>query len=234
LLHIYSPREKNTSSNGSVEDSNCVTVPRRIIWLTKSIHITQLDNINDAPFFLFELNTWVYEVSSIDIYEVETSQLTQDDYNCPDHAVECPPGGDWKILGRMKEKMSLERWHLLWSWYSKILEEWKRTSPTGKEKSFEGWKNWIEKCHLGRNCHPCRLVSPQKSPKMPILILSSAQFFSFRLSSLFILMSINCKEIDAFFQNQPIPEFFYLSFSLGTCLCLTAHTVLVTKPCISC
>lgn len=90
-----------------MEDSNCVTVPRKIIWLTKSIHITQLDNINDAPFFLFELNTWVYEVSGIDIYEVETSQLTQDDYNCPDHAVEWPPGGDKKILRRMKEKMSL-------------------------------------------------------------------------------------------------------------------------------
>ena len=188
--HIFT-EGKNTSSNGSVEDSNCVTVPKRIIWLTKSIHITQLDNINDAPFFLFELNTWVYEVSGIDIYEVETSQLTQDDYNCPDHAVEWPPGGDKKILRRMKEKMSLERWHLLWCWYSKILEELKRTLPTGKDKSFEGWKNRIEKCHLGRNCHPCRLVSPQKSPKMPILILSSAQFVSFRLSSLFILMSIN-------------------------------------------
>ena len=48
---------KNTSSNGSVEDSNCVTVPRRIISLIKSLLITQLDNINDAPFFLFELNT---------------------------------------------------------------------------------------------------------------------------------------------------------------------------------
>ena len=187
--HIFT-EGKNTSSNGSVEDSNCVTVPRKIIWLTKSIHITQLDNINDAPFFLFELNTWVYEVSGIDIYEVETSQLTQDDYNCPDHAVQCPPASDKKILRRMKEKMSLERWHLLWCWYSKILEL-KRTLPTGKDKSFETWKNWIEKCHLGRNCHPCRLVSPQKSPKMPILILSSAQFVSFRLSSLFILMSMN-------------------------------------------
>ena len=102
--HIFT-EGKNTSSNGSVEDSNCVTVPRKIIWLTKSIHITQLDNINDAPFFLFELNTWVYEVSGIDIYEVETSQLTQDDYNCPDHAVEWPPGGDRKILRRMKEKI---------------------------------------------------------------------------------------------------------------------------------
>ena len=78
-----------------------------------------MDNINDAPFFLFELNTWVYEVSGIDIYEVETSQLTQDDYNCPDHAVEWPPGGDRKILRRMKEKMSPEKWHLLWYWYSK-------------------------------------------------------------------------------------------------------------------
>ena len=114
------------------------------------------------------------------------------------------------ILRRMKEKMSLGRWHLLWCWYSKILEEWKRTLPTGKDKSFEGWKNRIEKCHLGRNCHPCRLVSPQKSPKMPILILSSAQFVSFRLSSLFILMSINQKEIYAFFSESTISWIFLL------------------------
>ena len=116
--HIFT-EGKNTSSNGSVDDSNCVTVPRRIISLIKSILITQLDNINDAPSFLFELNTWVYEVSGIDIYEVETSQLTQDDYNCPDHAVEWPPVGDRKILRRMKGKMSLSRWHLLCCWYSK-------------------------------------------------------------------------------------------------------------------
>ena len=114
-----------------------------------------------------------------------------------------------------------------------FFEEWKRSLTTGKDKSFETWKNWIEKCHLGRNCHPCRLVSPQKSPKMPILILSSAQFVSLRLSS--ILMSMNLKKIRCiFFRINYFLIFFNLDFSLGTCLCLTAHMALVTTPRISC
>ena len=36
-------------------------------------------------------HTWIDEICSVDIYEVETGQLAKDDHHRPYHTVECAP-----------------------------------------------------------------------------------------------------------------------------------------------